>query len=236
SAQAYGKANALMQPGSADLLANQAEALALANERNLQGQPVQLLEAALKLDPSHVKSLWYAGIAALQRDDKDGAKKYWTMLAVQPELPDDLRTALDEQLQQLGVSAPRPAPAPAAPAPPVSGGLALSVQVELAPNLAAQSREAQTLFVFAKAESGPPMPLAVQRITAPKLPLTLTLDDSMAMMPSLKLSQFDHWIVTARLTRGGTVQPESGDLQGQLTVQKADAGKPVRIVIDQVLP
>ena len=85
-------------------------------------------------------------------------------------------------------------------------------------------------------QSGPPMPVAVHRGPAPQLPADVTLDDSMAVMPTMRLSQFDSWVVTARLSRSGQAKAESGDLQGSRVVTRAEAGAPLELSIDQLVP
>ncbi len=111
------------------------------------------------------------------------------------------------------------------------------LSVNLDPNLKDLVPPDATLFVFAKAKSGPPMPLAVYRGKASELPREVRLDDSMAMSPAAKLSQFDEWTVTARVSRAGQPQAVSGDLQGSLTAARADLGKSALVLtIDQVVP
>ena len=114
--------------------------------------------------------------------------------------------------------------------------VSLRLQVTVADAVAAQRKPGQVLFVFAKAASGPPMPLAVQRIENPALPLDLTLDDGMAMMPALRLSGFDAWVLTARLSSSGDVKGQAGDLEGSLPVQRAQAGQRLDLSIDRVIP
>jgi len=109
--------------------------------------------------------------------------------------------------------------------------------VALAPALAGKVPAGAILFVFAKAASGPPMPLAVQRLADARLPLTVTLDDSMAMAPGLKLSAFDQYVITARLSAGGSVQAQPGDLEGRAEARRATASEaPVSVTIDTVVP
>ena len=66
-----------------------------------------------------------------------------------------------------------------------------------------------------KAVDGPKMPLAVEKLTDFYLPLVVTLDDSMAMMPNLKLSNFDQVVVTARISVDNSVTVSAGELEGQ---------------------
>ena len=70
-----------------------------------------------------------------------------------------------------------------------------------------------TLFIFAKAHNGPPMPLAVNKLKQFEFPITVTLDDSMAMMPNLKLSNFEQVEITARVSQDDAVTVQTGDLE-----------------------
>jgi len=64
----------------------------------------------------------------------------------------------------------------------------------------------------------------------------VTLDDSMGPMPTRKLSSVSRWRIVARISAGGTAVPQPGDLEGSVELDKADAGKPVRVVIDRRRP
>ena len=246
AAKAYGEANTRAGTPNADWLAGQGEALAFARDRDLQGTPAQLFEQALQLEPDFGKALWYAGLAAAQGGDAATARSHWTKLAAQPDLPDQMRQVVQAHLQELAAQAGAVSPgmaagaagagaAPAGPAAP-AGSTTLDLQVSLAPELASKVPAGAVLFVFAKAEQGPPMPLAVQRLPGQKLPAEIRLDDSMAMAPSLTLSSFDRYIVTARLSAGGGAQAQSGDLEGSVKVARADASKPLQLRIDRVVP
>ena len=60
-----------------------------------------------------------------------------------------------------------------------------------------------TVFIFARAVDGPPMPVAVVQRPASDLPIDFLLNDSQAMTENNKLSMFDRVIVTARISRSG---------------------------------
>lgn len=213
-----------------DWLVGAGEARALAREDRSLTASRALFEHALALEPGHPKALWYAGLAAVQAGDAAAAFRHWSLLRTQA-LPTDVTAVLDEQLPVLAQRAGQPWTPPTAAVP-----VRLQIRISLAEALRAQLKPGMTLLVFAKAENGPPMPLAVQRIEAPQLPLTVTLDDSLAMMPTMKLSGFDRWVVTARLTSSGGAQALSGDLEGRHAVGRAEAGTPLDLVIDQRLP
>lgn len=233
ASEAYAKANLLNGAQNADWLVGQGESLAMAHDRHIAGEPQKLFLQALTLDPDQGKALWYAGLAAAQAAHYKDALAYWLKLRDQ-QLPDELRSALNDrllELSQLGNLS-----IPARVEPKAAAAVSLSIKVSLSPKLAGKVPAGASLLVFAKAAGGPPMPLAVQKLDAGKLPMTVTLNDSMAMMPSMKLSQFQRWVLTARISQSGGAQAQSGDLQGQLELDRSAASRPVTLVISDTVP
>lgn len=243
AAQAYHEANARATAPNVGWLTDESEALAFAGNREVSGAAAELVERALALEPGYGKALWYGGLAAAQAGKLDVARTRWQALLQQPGLPAPMRDALTERLATIDEALQGAAAAGASAddagstAAPAAAGPGLAVEVTLAPELASRVPAGATLFVFAKAESGPQMPLAVQRLPGAKLPLSLTLDDSMAMAPQLRLSQFERYAVTARLSASGGVQAQPGDLEGRISASRADAGgATLQLRIDHVVP
>jgi len=245
SRDALKKARELM-PDNHDLIVEYAQALALAKDgRRIDGESRALIEDVLKADPDHQRALWLIGISDYQAGDFNAAITAWNRLL--PGLPpgsdiaESVRTQIIDAQQQGGTVAMAAAasPAPGAdPAMPAAGGTGakLTVHVSLAPDLADKVDPAATLFVYARAESGPPMPLAIQRGPASGLPLTVVLDDSMGMMPSMKLSMFPKVVIAARISRSGDATVQSGDLQVVSPAIDVQRKEPVELVIDSVVP
>ena len=211
---AFQRAMAL-RPKNANLIADYADALAMAGGGKLAGEPSRLIEEALGLEPENQKLLALAGTAAFARNDFAGAIRHWDKLAA--VAPDS------EYLQQMqgGIAAARqrvagPAPATASAAPTAASvpAAAISGEVRLAPALAAKAAPSDTVFIFARAAEGPRMPLAILRKQVKDLPLRFTLDDSLAMSPAAKLSSATRVIVGARISKSGEALPRAGDLQG----------------------
>lgn len=240
AAAAFAKANELRGHQDPDLLVEEGEALAQAQDRSMAGAPAERFRQALALAPSHPQALWYAGIAAMQAGEDRAAVGYWEQLLQQP-IGEEMRSVLEHSLARLRTragmpaaapvpraAAPAPQPAPAAPA----AGLQLRIDVSIAPDLAKQVQPGDTLFVYATDPAGPPMPLAIQRLSA-KLPARITLDDSNSMMAARKLSDLDRWRVIARISRTGNAMPQPGDLEGSVEVAKASAAKPVALEISR---
>ena len=109
------------------------------------------------------------------------------------------------------------------------------VSVTLSPELRTKVRSTDTLFVFARAANGPRMPLAIVRRTAADLPLDVSLDDSMAMVPNMKLSMFRDIVIGARISKSGTATPLPGDVFGEKGPVSQDSTKKVSITIEKMV-
>lgn len=254
-----------LMPKDSRVLVAYADALAANNDNNLEGRPSALIAEALEMDPDDLRARWLSGMAAFQRGQFTAAAVSWkrVLSEIDPEGEDaaELRRLIDNAEQRAGVpSAARLAekngagePGPAGDArasngddehPPESkpanqadaGAPAIEVDVSLAPALLDRSPPDTTVFVYAKAAAGPPMPLAVQRIRVADLPKTLRLDESMAMMPTMKLSSFPQVIVGARVSTSGQAMPQSGDLEGETGPIPSSGSTQVTVSIDRVRP
>jgi cytochrome c-type biogenesis protein CcmH len=216
-----------LKPQDAQAMVDVADALAMVNGRKLDGEPEALIAKALAIDPDNLKALGLAGTIAFQRGDAATAAKHWerAVRAAPPgsEMASRLQAALDEARQRAGLpplqnAAPATAAAPAPDTRPADGAAAgaasVQVRITLAPALAAKASPDDTLFVFARAPQGGKAPLAIQRRQVKDLPLDVTLDDSMAMSPAMRLSSVPQVIVGARISKSGNAMPQPGDLQG----------------------
>ncbi len=126
---------------------------------------------------------------------------------------------------------PGAAPVPATTDKAVTKGV--TVMISLSDELKAKAKPEDTVFIYAKAMAGPPMPLAAQRKQVKDLPLTIVLDDSTAMMPQMKLSNFAEVKVGARVSFTGQPTAQPGDLFTEKASVKA--GETIKLVIDSVV-
>ncbi len=225
AARAFEQANGLSGGQNAELLIAEAEARGMANQQRLAGRPMELIRAALALEPDHVRGLWYGLVGATQQGDAAARQDYLDRLARHPELPPEMAEILRSD---FGVE---PAAATAASGP------VIPVQVELADGVAEQLPDTATLFVYAKAQQGPPMPLAVHRqpLGDTRWPLQVRLDDSMSMLPSMTLSSFTAWTLVARISETGQAIPQSGDWMVSVALDQLPA-QAVRLTIAEQIP
>lgn len=201
------------------------------SDHRIDGRALDLLKQAVQADPANQRGLWLLGISQFQHDDYANAAATWQRLLPLLEPGSTVAKAVTEQ---IAVAQARAGGKPAPPSP--ATGPKLTLQVSLAPALRAKLKPGSTLFVYARAEQGPPMPLAVARLDADRLPATVTLTDAMAMAPQLTLSSVQKAFVGARISASGQALAEPGDLEGDAGVVAVDHAGPIRIVIDKVHP
>ncbi len=219
-------------PPDADVLADYADALAMAQGRSLAGKPLAALQQALELDPDHWKSLALVGTEAFERKDYRAALRHWErLLALAPpdsEVGQQIAASVAQARELAGIEAPVASAAPVANA-------SLSGMVRLAPAMAAKAAPSDTVFVYARATEGPKMPLAIMRLQVKDLPAEFKLDDTQAMTPAARLSQHKRVTVVARVSKSGNATTQSGDLIADS--REVDVGsRDVALLIDTQVP
>jgi cytochrome c-type biogenesis protein CcmH len=203
-------------------------------DHRIDGRSRELLDRVAQLEPDNQRALWLIGISDFQQGQFAAAATTWRHLQTLLEPGSSVAKAVAEQ---IAAADERAGEAPAASGSTAAApGPALQVQVQLAPALASKLTRGDSLFVYARAESGPPMPLAVTRLDASTLPVTVTLTDAMAMAPGMALSSVARVIVGARISRSGQAIAQSGDLEGDAGAVEVDRRTPIGITIDKVHP
>jgi len=256
AAQAFKRLSELV-PDDAAVLADYADALAMVSGRKIAGESLALVKKALSLDPTQWKALAMAGTEAFDRKDYKTAVDYWERLrtSLPPESPiaQQISGSIAEARELGGLKPSADAKTAVAAAPTAkagakaeakaetkaetraSAGAQVSGVVTLSPQLTANAKPDDAVFIFARAAEGPRMPLALKKVQVKDLPARFALDDSMAMSPDFKLSKFPEVVVGARVSKSGSAMPQSGDLEGMSGRVQPGKGE-IKVTIDRVLP
>ena len=223
---------------SAQSWADYADVLGSLAGGSLTGDAGRAIDSALALDGNNPKALWLKASQANEQHRYAEALSWWKKL--RSALPADSPDArmVDANIAEASSLAGAPPGGPAVPTPAVAAtagaatDAAVSGTVSLDRRFADRVQRDATLFIYAKAADSPGPPLAVLRTTVGSWPVTFRLDDSLAMMPSRRLSQFERVVIEARISRSGQATPAAGDLYVTSPVLHPSPGTRLALVID----
>lgn len=233
---------------NAEIMLEQAEALALLNGQKFDLKSRELTLDALQMDPDNVNALWFAGVAEFQfanyRQSIEHLSKLASAANADDEINQSIRFYIEKAREHLIAAGETvqpieeilPAVTVAAPEKAVGDVVELHVAVDVSDDVRQKFAGSDAVFVYAKAAQGPKMPLAVQRMTLADLPTTVVLDDNMAMVEGMNLSAFPSVVVSARVTKSGSAIAQSGDYIGQVVVNDVTSSGNLNIKVTEMVP
>ena len=235
-------------PEDAGLSGYYAEALFLADDRKMTARVSKAIDAAFSLNPQNVAMLEIKAMNAFRRGDLGVAVTFFEKAlatGVEGERAGLIQQAIARLRAELGDKAPPPAVMPAGPVAPLANSApaaatkaatkaadtpsapirSVQLLVEVADTV--ESNPNDSVFVYAKANAGPPMPLAVERMRVSDLPRLVTLDETMGMMQGMSLANFDAVILVARISSSGIANTSPDDFQAASGVVDITSENPV---------
>ena len=229
-------------PDSPEALVNYADVFAMTQDGSLMGKPIELINKALSIDPKNPKALALAGTAKFEQGEFNQAAVYWEELLAIIPAESKLAQSVSGSIKQakslasnnqenILIAKQQP---PESDKKIVNKSLSQTISgvVNISPALSAKTSPGDTLYIYARAKSGPRMPLAIVRLQAKDLPAKFTLKDGMGMNPNMKLTSFPEVVISARVTKSGKAVPANGDLQGFSKVVRI-GDQNVNILIDR---
>lgn len=231
------KTNELL-PNNPSVMLRYADALTMSSGGRISGKPFELIKQAVALKPDDPTGLWLIGMGYEEQGDYSKAISYWNLLL--PLLKDDksineVQKLIRQAKSKAGINTADTS-VPGVITTEKKATTSLKIRVSIDKNNLKDVSMTDTVFIFAKASSGPPMPLAVVRKQVKDLPIDVILDDSMAMVPSMKLSNFKKVQVVARISKSGSPKAQSGDFQSAPQVVAVDYEPQIKLTINKVLP
>lgn len=205
---AYKKAIEL-DPKNANLFADLADLVAY-QQKSINTEALEYVAKALQIEPTNPKALAIRGSSFFDQKQYAQALADWKLaLKALPANDTEFRSGLTssiletEELLHPSKSSKN------------ASNTVLKGVVSLSPALKANTDPNDTVFIYARAQEGPKMPLAIQKIRVAELPYQFELSDQQAMSPSMALSKFNEFTVIARISKSGNASPQAGDLLGQ---------------------
>ncbi|THB83987.1 c-type cytochrome biogenesis protein CcmI [Pantoea allii] len=211
-----------LAPNDLALKQDYAEVLTRSPDPQDNRQASLLLQALLKADPQNLRTLSLLAFNAYGQQQYDQAINAWqTLLALLPV--DDKRHAMIARSIEKARSE--------------SGQQSrqLALTVTLTPKAEKMLPPDGVLYISVS-DGDSPVPVAVKRMPLSHFPLSLTLDDSNAMMPDRLLSVQHQVEVRVRISRDGSANPQPGDWLGLSAVTPWDGHQPIAVEINKQLP
>ena len=188
-----------LTPERTPLLLSYAQALIILADENSLAIAGRAVAKVLTKEPKNSDALSLMALIAYEKGDIAEATVAWQLLLKQLPQDDPRYAAVQQRLTELGADVQ-------------VAGRQINVQLYVSPQLKQANPDA-SLFLFARAINGPPLPLAVQRIPLPEGELKLMLTEQMAMQTGWSLANADEIEVVARMSLSGTVEQRPGDIQ-----------------------
>ncbi len=222
-----------------DVLVQLADVIAMKNGGSLLGEPVELVAKALDIDANNDMGLWLYGLANAENGKFNEAIGFWKKLQTHytPEDEDfkEVQKLIDQAHEALGQKV-EAIPESKSETKVVNSGKSLRISVVLDDKLKATANPDDTVFIYAQPAQGGRMPLAVVKKQVKDLPLEVTLDDSMAMMPAMTISSVENIQVSARISHSGNAIAQSGEPIGKKQISTLVKNGVIELVISEFVP
>ena len=216
------------------LLFRYADVLAMANSGIFKGKPTELVKKGLQLDPENTMGLWLAGLAEYEEGRINKAIDYWQRVLPKLEKGSDeeknIKKYIEFAAKENNISLDN-----SVVEKNNLSEYSIKLNIELSSEFSAVDIN-NTVFIYAKpVNSNIKMPIVVLRKKVSDLPLELSLDDSMSMLPNNKLSGYESVIVLARISKTGNAKSEKGDLIGVSNPISTRSKETIKIIINSIV-
>jgi len=224
-----------MNPDNKQVLISYSQVLLMEGSDANMSRAATMLSRVLKAEPTNIDAISLLALIAYERKDWLQAKTAFEVLLASMQQNDPRYSMIAERIAEIDAHLNNQQQVTNTEIAEASHS-EISITVDLDTALADSQPQNGTLFVFAKAASGPQMPLAVVKMTEYSFPLTVTLSDSNAMVEGLNLSSVDKIILTARLSKDATVVTSSGELEGKSGILERANVKEYALLINELIP
>lgn len=221
ASQAFERALQL-SPNDLALKQDYAEVLTRSSDPQDNRQASLQLQSLLKVDPQNLRTLSLLAYNAYGQQQYDQAIDAWQTLQGLLPAGDSRHAMIARSIEKARSDAGQQ-----------SRQLALTVT--LTPEAEKMLPQDGVLYISVS-DGDSPVPVAVKRIPLSHFPLSLTLDDSNAMMPDRLLSAQHQVEVRVRISRDGSANPQPGDWLGLSAVTPWDGHQPIAVEINKQLP
>ncbi len=220
-----------MNPDNMQVLISYSQVLLLEGSEANMTRAAGMLSKVLNVEPTNLDAISLLALIAYERKDWPQAKTAFEVLLASMEKNDSRYNMISERIADIEQQMQSEGSVM-----PVTTTGAIAVTVDIAKELIDKQPKDGILFIFAKAATGSPMPLAAVKLTKYSFPITVELSDSSAMVAGLNLSSAENIIISARISIDDSVMPSSGELEGHSQALKRESVSDYQLQIDTLIP
>lgn len=237
SAEAFRKLHTLVGDQPVVLL-GLADMLTMSRNGDMSGEPFELAKKALAIEPDNITALWLTGMG--YNDAGDIPRALELLQRLLPLLSDDAKSSQEIRIlianaqRKLGIKAEQTNVAANTTTPSTQTDQStarLIVKVKIDPALRSSLADSDYVMIYAQRVTGMKMPLAIVKMQVKDMPMTITLDDSLAAGPMGKLSDAAQVNVLARISKSGQAIRQSGDIEVKRGPYINNHAEPIEITI-----
>jgi cytochrome c-type biogenesis protein CcmI len=221
-----------MNPDNMQVLISYSQVLLLEGSEANMTRAAGMLSKVLNVEPTNLDAISLLALIAYERKDWPQAKTAFEVLLASMEKNDSRYNMISERIADIEQQ--MQSEGSVMPVTTTTG--AIAVTVDIAKELIDKQPKDGILFIFAKAATGSPMPLAAVKLTKYSFPITVELSDSSAMAAGLNLSSAENIIISARISIDDSVMPSSGELEGHSQALKRESVSDYQLQIDTLIP
>lgn len=211
-----------LAPNNEEVKLSYAEVLTRSSDPQDNREAQAMLKAMLQQAPTNVRLLSLAAFNAFEQQQYPQAISFWQTMLTQLPTNDPRAAQVQRSIQQAKTAA----------------GLQtsqLSLRITLAEATEKMLPPGGVMYISVS-DGVSPVPVAVKKLPLSHFPLSLTLDDSNAMMPERLLSAQHQVKVRVRIARDGSATPKPGDWFGESALTPFDGHQHLAVEINQQQP
>ncbi|CNJ34755.1 c-type cytochrome biogenesis protein CcmI [Yersinia enterocolitica] len=222
--QAFAKAYQLA-PDNDDVRLGYAEVLTRSNDPQDNQLATKMLRTMVGQDHTNLRAMSLLAFNAFEQGDFKQAIGAWEVMLKLLPAGDSRVEVIKRSIAQAKSQAGQET-------------ATLGIEISLSPE-ATQKLPQQGALIISVTDGTNPIPVAVKQLPLSRFPLSVTLDDSNAMMPERLLSSLQQVKVRARISLDGTANSQPGDWFGESGVQDfGTKGQPqtIHVQINKQIP
>ena len=217
-----------------EVLLQLADVIAMKNGGSLLGEPAELVAKSLDVDANNDMGLWLYGLANAEDGKFNEAISFWQKLQTHYQPDDDDFKEVQKLIDQAKEALAEPVIS-TTEQKVVANNKGIHLIVSLDEKFKMVANLEDFIFIYAQPAQGGKMPLAVVKKQVKDLPLEITLDDSMAMMPAMTISSVKKVHVSARISHSGNAIAQSGEPIGKIELSTSVDNGVVKLNINDIV-